>query len=785
MEIGTTVPNYVVRYGRAAEWTAPRISARNPGLTVEGYWLNETSFFFLAERLDPSSGLLLSTPSLADAQSGEVVEVIRPEVLLGLLSEHNESSLGPAELANAEFDMPDLDTLAVAIGSQQYLLDRHAPRVRAVKPSPSTPMLYSPDGRLGCFIKGHDIWLEELDSHAQRPLTTDGEALNGYGQQSETCLATVSYRRGPTPVGLWSADSQWFLTHRIDERTLPNLPLIQNCPPAGGRPILHRYKYPMPGDPLPVATYVAIHIASGRVVPFPDFTAPIMVFSAFALRTIWFSGPHTVWLIRQDRYCKQSDLIRLDLTQGSGRLVLSESATSGYIDPHPIVTMTPNVRTLQGSEECIWFSERDGWGHLYLHDAVTGELKHRITGGDWLVRDVIHVDERCRRVFFLAGGIRPGKDPGRRALCSARLDGGDFEIILEHDGDLSMSKTEPCGMGQDRPYRPRYAQAGMSPSARFAVVRYGSVESGNLTRLVDLKTRHGFDIAAALPSAEEISPRQFTATAADGITPLFGTLFLPPDFKESRQYPLIDYIYPGPHVAQQAQSFCSIRAALAKSLAELGFVTLMLDTRGTPGGSRAFHQVGYPSLLEPQLADHVAAVGQLCQRHSFIKADRIGIIGQSAGGTAAVRAMCDHAHVFKVAVAVCGNHDSTYYSANWSDKYRGPGEPQSWASEANAAVVHKLEGKLLLISGDMDENVHVCHTLSLVQALIRANRDFDLLIVPNAGHSVLAVNGYAQRRAWDYFVRHLLDCVPPRNFDLTFSPFELARLSKVSLREFR
>jgi dipeptidyl aminopeptidase/acylaminoacyl peptidase len=209
----------------------------------------------------------------------------------------------------------------------------------------------------------------------------------------------------------------------------------------------------------------------------------------------------------------------------------------------------------------------------------------------------------------------------------------------------------------------------------------------------------------------------------------------------------------------------------------------MLDTRGTPIAGRAFNQAGYGGLLEPQLADHAAVVRQLCGRFAFIDGDRIGMIGESGGGSATARALFDYGDLFKVGVSVCGNHDSTLYTSAWSDKYRGPANPRAWALEANVTAAHKLAGKLLLISGDMDENVLVTHTLSLADALLQANKDFELLIAANEGHTVLLTNGYAQRRAWDFFVRHLLGEVPPAGFELKYAPDELARMWRVLQRE--
>jgi dipeptidyl-peptidase-4 len=771
------------RYSQAVRLTAPKVAAHTPGIAVEGYWLDRRRFFFLADRIEPSLGRMLAIPSIADCETSTVEEVIALEALADLLSDQSGQLFDLAALSSAEFDMPFSDILGVSLGGQDFLVDLGRRAVTA-RPSLEMPALYSPDGSYACFVRGHDLWLKERGTGVERPLTSDGKPHHAYGQHSETGLSAVSYRKRPIPVGLWSPDSEWFLTYRIDERSLPELALIQHSPPGGGRPLLHRYKYPIPGDTLPTATYVAIHIASGRVLTFDEVPSPVLGFPPFFSRMSWFGGMQEAWFVRMDRYSRQADLIRLDLASGASRIVLNEKAVSGYMDLNPIIIGTPNVRTMAGSASVIWFSERDGWGHLYLHDAVTGTLKNRITSGEWLVRDIVHVDAEHRKLLFLASGFDREADPARRSLCSVSLDGTGFETLLTYEGDVFVPKTEPCGPDQDRPFRPFNSQAGISPDGRFGVVRYASVDRGNRTDIVDLRARRGFTIASALPTLSDVPPRQFTALAADGTTRLHGVMFLPSDFDERQRYPLVDYIYPGPQVTQQPQSFRSINSSHSMALAELGFITIMFDTRGMPWGSRASHHLGYGALLEPQLADHAAVVRQLCERYPYINSERIGMIGESAGGAATARALFDYSEIFKVGVAACGNHDPTFYSSYWSDKYRGSDRGE-WATQANGTAAHKLDGKLLLIAGDMDENVHISQTLSLVDALVRANRDFDLLIVPNEGHTVLFTSGYAQRRTWDYFIRNLLGETPPSNFEIKFEPYELARFAKCFWREVR
>ncbi len=772
------------RYSRALRRTGPKTAMDTPGLGEEGYWLDESRYFFLSEKKDASVGGIVSVPAIADIDDQTIREVIPLESLVSLLSQDAAAPVDLKALSSAAFDMPDSRTLCVSVGTQHYRIDLER-RIVLEHVSSASLSLYAPNGQGACFVKGFDLWLRELLTATELPLTNDGAAHLFYAQQSDSCLAAIPYRQSPAPVGLWSPDSQWFLTHRIDERTLPELALVEHVPSEGGRPTLHRVKYPVAGDPLPTATFVAVHVSSRRVVTFEDFPCPVLAYSPITFRMVWFGGSDVAWFLRTDRYWKHAELVRLDLAAGTGRVVLREEVSSGYVDFNPFMGATPNVRTLPASNEVIWFSERDGWGHLYLYDAANGVLKNQITQGQWLVRDVVDVDEQARRIFFLAGGIDPKTDPARRSLCAVNLDGTAFEVLVAHEGDVHVATTEPCAPDQYRPFRPSRTRPGISRNGRFAVVRYRSVTRGNQTKIVDLRTRHAFGIGAVLPDPDETLPHHFTVLASDGKTCLHGVMFFPSDFSEDRCYPLIDYVYPGPQAAQQPQSFRAMKSAQAETLAELGFITVMVDTRGAPVGSRAFHQAGYPELLEPQLSDHAALVRQLCQRFSFIDSRRVGVIGHSAGGAAAVRALCDYGDLFKAGVAACAYDDASFCTAMWSDKYRGPCDEVRWAAQANNSVAHKLRGKLMLICADMDENVPLSQTLSLASALIRANKDFDLVLVPNSEHSVLVVSGYAQRRAWDFLVRNLLGEAPPQDFEISFPPWELMRFARVASLEAR
>lgn len=766
------------RYRRARDNVPAILFSRLTGSGVSGYWVTPDTYFFLAERFEAVRQTITEVPMIAQASSGAIRPVLEPGAIVSLLSEAG-IALAMEDLDDATYDMPQADRLVVSVGKTAHLFDVEHRSHLSTSTGANVPEIYSPDGTSAVYVEGDNLWLRDRSTNACRPLTEDGAPLNPYGQQPENWLTTLSYRKSRYPVGVWSPDSQWLLTHRCDERDLPDAHIVQNAPGAGKPPVLHRLKMSLVGEPLPSITLVAIHIATGRKVEATPL--PMNLFSPAAFRQAWFIDGERFCYLRSDRFHTLFELIEVDLNTGTERALVTEKADQGYLDPHPLIFPQPNIRTLASTDEVIWYSERDGWGHLYLYDAGAAVAKTQITRGQWQVRDIVHVDETRRRILFLAGGVDPSVDSGLRRLCSASLDGGEVVTLLAHEGDLGV-RAEPLGpFDQDRPYRPAVAPVGANKEGRYVVVRRSSLGGGSQTLIADLESGREFPIAqtdaALIPP---VPPRLFDVVAADGATKLHGALFLPADFKEDGRYPIIDYIYPGPQVPWLPRTFATHVGAQAQALAELGAIVLIVDSRGVPFRSRAFHQAGYGNMLEPQLADHAATIQQLCDRHEFIDRLRVGIIGSSGGGLAAARAMLDYPHVFHVGISICGNHNSRHYRSIWMDRYVGPDNTAE--RHFSAPFAQQLQGKLLLIAADMDENVLSSQLFEFAAALIEADKDFEMLIVPNEGHALQITSAYAQRRIWDYFTVNLIGSQPPGGFSLKYGSAALARMGKVIAR---
>lgn len=756
------------RYERAAGFVSPAGLLSIGGLLTDGYWIDDRRFFYTVTA-GGDAGPASLQPMLADLGSGVIRSVLDVRVLKDVLSRCSDLEAASIDLGRARFDMPDADTLVVTLKGVAYHIDVDGPKLIKAERLEATPALYSPDGRFAAFLKDYSVWARDRATGVTERLTGVGEALFAFGYPLESGIAPVSGRRGPAPSGLWSPNSRWFATHRVDERRLPATGIVQNAPEGGSRPVVHTFVSTDPDEYPPLVEFSLVEVESGRSLVAQVNRVIPQVMSPFAMRQCWFAG-EAFYFVAFDRFSCEVSLVELSLSTGAERVVLTERAQEGWLDLHPTFGGEPLVRVLAASNEVIWVSDRAGRAHLYLHDLRTGELKASITHGDWVVREIVHVDEANRKVLFLASGFEGDEDAAYRSLCTADLNGGGFRRLVVRNGDLVVAPDPVFAPAQDKPFRPSYAPVGASSDGSSVFAWLFRVDAPTQAILIDLATGRELVLATADVGAHWNAPRPrpFVAIASDGVTTLHGAMYLPSDFSEDQSYPVVDFIYPGPQQSPYVRRFPSGTSVLLQSVAELGMVGVVIESRGAPGRTRAFHQAGRGHLTEPQLSDHVAVLKQLCDRHSFLEPDRIGIFGQSGGGYATARALFDYPDVFKAGVSVCGNHDSRNYIAYWLNKYGGrPGTPER-DEQANTALAGKLQGDLFLIHGDMDENVHVGHTLALSAALIAAGKPFDQLIVPNAGHGVLMESAYVVQRLWDYFARHLLGAAPPADFVLRY-----------------
>lgn len=634
---------------------------------------------------------------------------------------------------------------------------------------PAGDALRSPDGRWDAFTREHNLWVREVQSGEERQLTHDGEPYYDYASRPEGRTTAVTERvtgKQTPPSAVWSPDGTKLVTHRLDQRQVRELHLLQAVTGEGARPKLHAYRMPLPSDEqVAQAELLIVDVAGGALTPVR--TEPLWAI-AFAPAdrgyVRWTEDSSTVYFVERERGFRACKLIAADAATGATREVLAERGETLTVPHLSPTTDRPMFWLARDGSEALWLSERDGWGHLYRYDARTGAVKQQVTSGPWVVRELVYVDEEARTIWFTAGGREEGRNPYYRRLYRVGFDGSGLEQLTLEDADhlITPSPTGRCFVDV-------YSRIDQLPVSVLRD-RSGSV-------VMPLETA---DIEDLLETGWRF-PERITVKARDGLTDLYGTLIYPVGFDPERRYPVLDGIYPGPQHLRVEQRFPDTAPRSSvwhdQSLAELGCIIFSVDGLGQPFRSRAFHDFSYRNFEDGGgLEDHITALRQLARSRPYLDLERVGIYGHSGGGYASVKALLRFPDFFKVAVSSAGNHDQYGYMAEWGEMYLGlpEGNPEAWEAQKNLPLVDNLRGKLLLAWGEMDDNVQPALTIQLIDALIKAGKDVDMLVIPNANHAfadlgrggqdergTTANNLYFLRRRWDYFVRHLLGVEPP------------------------
>ena len=611
------------------------------------------------------------------------------------------------------------------------------------------PESLSPDGRWSAFIRNDNLWIREVATKAEKQLTVDGVKDFGYATDN------AGWTRSDRPVLLWSPDSKKIATFQQDQRGVGEMYLVET---RVGHPMLQSWKYPLPGDEVVTTIQrVVIHLDGPRVVRLkmpPDqhrstYTDDIKSRGGAWDDVQWSPDGSRLVFVSTSRDHKHEILRMADPETGDVRDVFEEKVSTFFESG----SGRPNWRFLAATNEVIWFSERDNWGQLYLYAAETGRLKNQITTGEGNVTQLLRVDEKDRVLTFLGVGREKGRDPYFRHLYKVGFDGRNVALLTPEDADHEITPS-PTG----RYFVDSYSTPDVPPTA---VLRG---DDGKL--ILPLEKA---DIAPLLAAGWK-PPIPFTVKARDGVTDLYGLMFRPTNFDPAKKYPIVNSIYPGPQSGSVSGRTFSPARGDTQALAELGFIVIQLDGMGTPGRSKKFHEAYYGNMGDNTLPDQVAGMKQLAERHPWIDIDRAGIYGHSGGGYAACDAMFRYPDFFKVGVSQAGNHDNRGYEDDWGEKWQGllirnPDGTTNYDDQANQNHAKNLKGKLLLAHGTTDSNVPPYLTLLVVNELIRANKDFDLILFPNRGHG-FGGEPYMVRRRWDYFVRHLLGAEPPKEYEL-------------------
>ncbi len=608
----------------------------------------------------------------------------------------------------------------------------------------------SPDGKRSVFIRNYNLWMKDIATNKETPLTTDGVKDNGYATDN------AGWRKSDNPIVVWSPDSKKIATYQQDQRNVSDMYLVTT---NVGKPSLQAWKYPLPGDKdvttirrviieLDNARMVALKIPAGvrRGTQCDDISCDGKDFSDVE----WNSDGTALAFVSTTRDHKQETFWIADAASGALREVFNETSATQFESGQGTV----NWHYMQASHEIIWFSERDNWGHLYLYDAATGKLKNQITRGSWAITQVLKIDEQKRLIYFLANGKEAGRHPYFNHFYRVGFDGKGLTLLSPENGHHLIN---------------------LSPTGNYFTDSYSTPDTPPVTVL-----RNNTGKQLALLEKADISrltatgwqpPAPITVKARDGQIDLYGLLFTPYNLDPAKKYPVVNYIYPGPQGGSVGSWSFETGRSDHQALANLGFIVVLIEGTCNPNRSKSFHDMCYGNMADNTLPDQIAGIKQLAKQYPYMDLDRVGIWGHSGGGFATAAAMFRFPDFYKVGISESGNHDNRNYEDDWGERYIGlltthPDGTSNYEEQANQNYAKNLKGKLMLAHGMLDDNVPPYNTLLVVEALEKANKDFDLVIFPNSRHGYGDKSLYMTRKRWDYFVRNLMGGTPPQEYEL-------------------
>lgn len=646
------------------------------------------------------------------------------------------------ELQNLKFKIKG-STIQFKIDTVSYevRLDDYTIEIIDTKRTLKKNQSESPDKKWVAEVKEFNLFLKNVETGEEFQLTTDGIEKYEYATELswyKLLDESEGEKYDPSIFVNWSSDSKKLMTYRLDRRKVGKLYLYQSMPKTGFRAKVWSYERALPGENPITTEYYIFDVAQKSksrvdVDPFADFTSSVF--------PNWFENNNEMYFARFQRGYKAIDLYRINAETGKTIPVLTDSSET------MVEYQTINCKWLKDGSEFFWTSERDGWNHIYRYDA-DGNLLNQVTKGDFVVREILKIDEEKKLIYFVAGGKEPNVDPYYKFLYSINFEGDSILLLTKEAANHDVWFPE---------------------SGNYFVDSYSGVDWP--TDHVVRNLENGLIIyRLASVSFEKLQatgwkyPEPFKVKARDGVTDIYGVIFYPSNFDSTKLYPVIDATYSGPQAVRTPKTFSAGFRNYDISIAELGFIVITIDGLGSAWRSKKFHDVSYRNLGDIGAEDHISGMKQLAKTRPWMDLSRVGIYGHSAGGYDAAHAMLTHPEFYKVAVSSAGNHDHRIAKAWWPEQYMGlPGK--HFDEQSNFNLAGNLQGKLLLVHGDMDNNVNTASSLRLAAKLIESNKDFELLIIPNRDHG-LADHPYFIRKRWDWFVKNLAGEEPPKEYKI-------------------
>ena len=577
--------------------------------------------------------------------------------------------------------------------------------------------LVSPDGKHEAFIKNDNIYIRNRANGRERALSIDGTQGNYYSSYIQ-----------------WSPDSRYVFSARIRPAEKRYVYYVESSPKDQLQPKLHKQEYAKPGDELRSKHPCIYEVETGRAV-IPSTELFEKQYELFWFR--WNEQGTGVTFEYNERGHQIYRLLELSVETGKVRTVVEEKSNT-FVNHQRMYR-----RFLRGGNELIWMSERDNYNHLYLYDYATGSVKNQITKGPWYVREVLHVDEAARQIYFTGSGMVKNEDPYLIRYYRINFDGSGLTCLTPDEGNHSVT------FSRDRKYLVDvHSLVDRAPEAAVRRVSDGSLvmplEKADISRLEDEGWR---------------APEVFMAKGRDGKTDIWGIIVRPTNFDPTKKYPIIEYIYAGPGSHYVPKSFFTYDYNMT-ALAELGFIVVQLDGMGTSVRSKEFEDVCYKNLKDAGFPDRKAWIRAAAEKYPYMDIDRVGIFGASAGGQESMTAVLLHPEFYKAAYSSCGCHDNRMDKIWWNEQWLGYPIGEQYKEGSNVENAHLLSRPLMLVVGELDDNVDPASTMQVVNALVKANKDFELVVLPGVGHTM--GESYGEHKRYDFFVRHLLGVNPPK-----------------------
>ena len=592
----------------------------------------------------------------------------------------------------------------------------------------------SPDGKWMAFIDNYNVAIRPFGGDKRTTLSTDGSEGNYYDGAS---LA-------------WSPDSSKLVAYRIRPGYRRLLHYVASSPEDQLQPEHWASQYAKPGDLLDLEQPVLFDVRSQKQT---TIDARLFANPYDMSDLVWRKDGRAFTFEYNQRGHQVYRIIEVDAQTGAARAIVSEEPKTFFYYNRSAATLQAGKRyryDLADGKEIVWMSERDGWNHLYLVDGATGAVKHQITKGAWPVRHVLKVDEEKRQLWFSAGGMNAGEDPYFQHYYRINLDGTGLTPLTSVRANHTVEFSSDMQFFVDH-----YSRVDLA-----SVMELHRVESDGASHRLVAEIEKG-DLTALVKAGWK-APEVFVSKGRDGTTDIWGLVWKPTRFDPSKKYPVIEYIYAGPHGTHTPKSFSASSGMQAQ--AELGFIVVQMDGMGTSNRSKAFHDVAWQNIRDAGFPDRILWHQAFAAKNPWYDITRVGIYGGSAGGQNSMGALLFHPEFYKVAVSYAGCHDNRMDKIWWNEQWMGwPIGPQ-YSASSNVDNAHLLQGKLLLMVGELDTNVDPSSTLQVVNALIKANKNFDLLIYPGEDHNAGRGGQYAdygERKRFDFFVRHLLGQNPP------------------------